>query len=165
MNELNDQKWMQLALQQAQKAASLGEVPVGAVLVDANNQLIASAHNAPISQHDPTSHAEINVLRKAAKILGNYRLVNTTLYVTLEPCIMCVGALLQSRIKRLVYAASEPKMGAIKSQFQLLDSQHNHVIAISDGVLREPCSELLSDFFKARRKQKKQAKEQQLTSS
>jgi len=151
-----DEYWMGLALEQAQKAMALNEVPVGAVLIDSNNQLIASAHNQPISQHDPTSHAEINVLRKGALSLKNYRLINTTLYVTLEPCVMCVGAMVHSRIGRLVYAASECKTGAVNSQFQLLDdNRHNHNIMVTSGVLEAPCSQIISDFFKRRRLEKK----------
>jgi len=154
--EDNELHWMQLALIEAQKAADLNEVPVGAVLVDENNKLIASAHNAPISQHDPTSHAEINVLRKAALTLENYRLIKTTLYVTLEPCVMCVGAMVHSRIRRLVYGAKEHKTGAVSSQFQLLEeNRHNHNIEVLSGVLESSCSQILSDFFQRRRKQKK----------
>jgi len=156
MSSTLDEHWMKQALEQAEKAMSLNEVPVGAVLIDANNQLVASAHNQPISQHDPTSHAEINVLRKAALLLKNYRLINTTLYVTLEPCVMCVGAMVHSRIERLVYAASEYKTGAVNSQFQLLnDKLHNHHIIVTSGVLEAPCSQMISDFFKRRRQQEK----------
>jgi len=151
-----DEYWMKLALEQAQMAMDLNEVPVGAVLIDDNNQLISSAHNQPISQHDPTSHAEINALRKGALSVKNYRLINTTLYVTLEPCVMCVGAMDHSRIGRLVYAASEYKTGAVNSQFQLLDdNRHNHNIMVTSGVLETPCSQIISDFFKQRRQQRK----------
>lgn len=157
-SELNDLHWMALALEQAKKAAELNEVPVGAVLVDENQNLIASAHNQPITQHDPTSHAEINVLRQAALLIENYRLVNTTLYVTLEPCVMCVGAMVHSRITRLVYGAHEYKTGAVTSQFQLLaENLHNHNITVTSGLLEKPCSDILSNFFKRRRAQKKHA--------
>ncbi len=154
-----DEEWMKLAIQQAEKAAELNEVPVGAVLVNQHQQLIASAHNQPISQHDPTSHAEINVLRQAAVKIKNYRLVNTTLYVTLEPCIMCVGAMLHARIDRLVYAASEYKTGAVTSKFHLLndESAHNHKIKITSGILSDQCSLMMSEFFKRRRLEKKNA--------
>jgi len=156
MSSAWDEHWMKLALEQAKIAMALNEVPVGAVLIDADNQLIASAHNQPISQHDPTSHAEINVLRKAGLLRENYRLINTTLYVTLEPCIMCVGAMVHSRIGRLVYAANEHKTGAVCSQFQLLDdNKHNHNIMLTSGVLKAPCSQILSDFFTLRRQQRK----------
>jgi len=154
----DDSVWMQLALEQAQKAAIQGEVPVGAVLVDENNQLIASAHNLPISHNDPTAHAEIGVLRLAAKKLNNYRLPKTTLYVTLEPCVMCVGAMIHSRIDRLVYGAKEYKTGAVDSVFQLLDSKsHNHHIDVTGGILEDSCSLLLTNFFKQRRLEKKNA--------
>lgn len=158
MPVMTDDDWMMQALKQAEKAASINEVPVGAVLVDEQQQLIASAYNQPIKNHDPTSHAEINVLRQAALILENYRLINTTLYVTLEPCIMCVGAMVHSRIGRLVYGANEYKTGAVVSQFQLLkNNQHNHDINITSGVLADQCSQILSDFFKRRRLEKKNA--------
>ena len=108
----SDEHWMQMALEQASKGATYGEVPVGAVLVDRDNQLLAAGHNQPISSVDPTAHAEIIVLREAAKKNNNYRLIDTTLYVTLEPCVMCVGALIHARVKRIVYGAREPKTGA-----------------------------------------------------
>lgn len=115
-----DEFWMRLALQLARIAADNNEVPVGAVLVDDSNRLVATGYNQPISEHDPTAHAEIQVLRAAAQALGNYRLVNTTLYVTLEPCTMCVGTMVHARVGRLVYAAREPKAGAIESAAQFV---------------------------------------------
>lgn len=143
---------MEQALQQAQLAAAMGEVPVGAVLVDENNQLLACGHNQPISASDPTAHAEVMVLRDAAKKLNNYRLVNSTLYVTLEPCAMCVGAMIHARVKRLVYGAVEYKTGAIESACQLLQTtRFNHSIEVTSGVLQHECAEILSDFFAARR--------------
>ncbi len=143
---------MELALQQAQLAAEQGEVPVGAVLVDEENQLLACGHNQPISANDPTAHAEVIALREAAKKLHNYRLVNSTLYVTLEPCVMCVGAMVHARVKRLVYGAVEYKTGAIESACQLLQTtSFNHSIEVSSGVLQEPCATILSDFFAQRR--------------
>jgi len=147
---------MGLALEQAQRAAAMGEVPVGAVLVDGNNQLIASGHNQPISAHDPTAHAEIVVLREAAAKLGNYRLLNSTLYVTLEPCVMCVGALIHARVARLVYGAVEPKTGAIESACQLLKTTtFNHQLLISSGIMADQCASILSQFFAMRREQKR----------
>lgn len=147
---------MQLALEQAHKAATLNEVPVGALLVNESNECIASGHNQPILSHDPTAHAEIVVLRDAARIVNNYRLINTTLYVTLEPCVMCVGAMVHARIKRLVYAATEYKTGAIVSSCQLLDNnQFNHQIEITSGVLQHSCAEVMSQFFERRRIEKK----------
>ncbi len=151
--------WMQQALQQARLAAELGEVPVGAVLVDDRQQLIAAGYNRPISDQDPTAHAEIVVLREAAQNRQNYRLVDTTLYVTLEPCVMCVGALVHARVKRLVYAATEPKTGAIESRLTLLqDALFNHQIECSGGILAEPCAQIMSDFFANRRNQKRDNK-------
>ena len=154
-----DEYWMRQALQQAEKAASCDEVPVGAVLVDQAGELIASGHNQPITTVDPTAHAEIVVLRAAAKLFGNYRLPDTTLYVTLEPCTMCVGAIVQARIARLVYAATEPKAGAIESALQLFENTHfNHYPEITTGVLEQECSQCLSDFFSNKRKAKKSSK-------
>ena len=147
---------MHQALQQAEKAARCDEVPVGAVLVDQSGEFIASGHNQPITTVDPTAHAEIVVLRAAAKVLDNYRLPNTTLYVTLEPCTMCVGAIVQARIARLVYATTEPKAGAIESALQLFkNTSFNHYPEISTGVLEQECSLCLSDFFSNKRKEKK----------
>jgi tRNA(adenine34) deaminase len=148
---LSDQHWMQLALEQAQLAAAAGEVPVGAVLVK-DNHLIASGFNQPIGSCDPSAHAEIVALRAAAKTLANYRLPDTTLYVTIEPCTMCVGALIHARVKRLVFGALEPRAGAIMSAAKLLDgAQFNHRIEISDGVLAERCSQLIQTFFREKR--------------
>jgi tRNA(adenine34) deaminase len=150
---------MQLALEQAQQAANDNEVPVGAVLVDADNQLIASGYNRPIVAHDPTAHAEIVVLRQAARAVANYRLIDTTLYVTLEPCVMCVGAMVHARVKRLVYGAAEHKTGAIESRVQLLDQAlFNHQIDVQSGVLEHSCADIMSDFFARRRAEKKSKK-------
>lgn len=147
-----DTFWMQRAIVQAKIAASIGEVPVGAVLVH-NNRLIASGYNQSIQDHDPSAHAEMVVLRKAGKIIENYRLLDTTLYVTLEPCIMCTGLLIHARIKRLVFGASDPKAGAICSICQLLEHPKlNHSIEVVSGILSDACGCLLSDFFKSRRK-------------
>lgn len=151
-----DEHWMSKALLQAQQAAERDEVPVGAVLVNEANELIAEAYNQPISQVDPTAHAEIIALRKAAQKLNNYRLPDTTLYVTLEPCTMCVGALVHARVKRIVYGAAEPKAGAITSAYQLLDSgSYNHIPQITSGVKNQECSTLLSSFFENKRLHKK----------
>ncbi len=154
---------MQLALEQAQVAAVENEVPVGAVLVSQQNELLAVGHNRPIGSHDPTAHAEIIVLRQAAKNNKNYRLINTTLYVTLEPCVMCVGALIHARVKRLVYGAQEHKTGAIQSACQLLDETvFNHQIEIESGVLQQQCADIMSDFFSRRRAEKKLTKKSRL---
>jgi len=150
---MTDSDWMQQALAQAQIAAEMNEVPVGAVLVDADGQLLAAGHNQPISACDPSAHAEIVTLRQAALKLSNYRLPDTTLYVTLEPCTMCVGALVHARVKRLVYAASEPRSGAIESAQQLFETgEYNHRPEIEGGLLAAESSVLLTAFFKARRR-------------
>lgn len=146
-----DQFWLQKAINYALKAEKLGEVPVGAVLV-LGDKLIAGGYNKPISSNDPTAHAEIIALRKAAKKLDNYRLPETTLYVTLEPCAMCVGAMLHARIKKLVFGAYDPKSGAVASVFRVLDAKElNHRIEYQGGVLAAECAKLLSEFFKKRR--------------
>ena len=151
-----DEHWMREALQQAKRAAQRDEVPVGAVLVDLAGDLIASGHNHPISAIDPTAHAEIVVIREAARQLQNYRLPDTTLYVTLEPCAMCVGALVQARVSRIVFGALEPKTGAIQSAHQLFESDgFNHYPEIHGGVLESECSALMSQFFLKKRQAKK----------
>ena len=150
MNKSHE-KWMELALEQARLAEEIGEVPVGAVLVK-DNQLIASAHNQPISNHDPTAHAEIQLLRKAGKKLNNYRFPNTTLYVTLEPCTMCLGAMIHARISRVVFGAYDQKTGVCGSCQDLTASDcFNHSIELQGGVLVNECKELLQQFFKKKR--------------
>jgi tRNA(adenine34) deaminase len=148
----HDEKWMALAIKQAVKADTEGEVPVGAVIVK-DGQLITRAHNQPISTNDATAHAEIQLLRAAGKLQKNYRLINTTIYVTLEPCAMCLGAMMHARIKRIVYGASDPKTGVCGSHVDLSsESFFNHEMEISGGVLEKECKELLQSFFKSRRK-------------
>ena len=143
--------WMQRALELAQQAESLGEVPIGAVLVK-DDQIIGEGYNAPISQHDPTAHAEIMALRDAAHRLGNYRLLNTTLYVTIEPCVMCAGALVHARIQDVVFGAVEPRTGAIGSVFDILQSSRlNHQVNVRGGVMAQECAALMQNFFKRRR--------------
>lgn len=147
----NDNVWMNHALALAKQAAAQGEVPVGAVLV-LDNQLIAEGWNQPISACDPTAHAEILALRAGAETLKNYRLPNTTLYVTLEPCAMCAGAMLHARVQRLVFGAFDPKSGAAGSVLNITqDARLNHRLVCEGGVLAESCGELLRDFFKAKR--------------
>ena len=142
---------MQQALEQAKLAADNGEVPVGAIVVK-NGTVIGRGFNQPIGQHDPTAHAEIQAMRQAATHLGNYRLVDCELYVTLEPCAMCSGAIQHARIARLVYGASDPKTGACGSVVNLMaETRLNHHTEITGGVLAEACGALLSAFFKARR--------------
>jgi tRNA(adenine34) deaminase len=143
--------WMQHALELAKQAAAEGEVPVGAVIVR-NNEIIGEGWNRPIAGHDPTGHAEINALRAAAQHIGNYRLIDATLYVTIEPCLMCAGAIIHARIKRLVYGAVEPKTGAVVSVFDVIgDQRHNHRPEVSGGIMATECAGQLQNFFKARR--------------
>ena len=142
--------FMRQALQEARRALHLGEVPVGAVLV-AGGEVVARGFNQPIHQVDPTAHAEIVTLRSAARALGNYRLTGTTLYVTLEPCLMCAGALVQARVGTIVYGAAEPKGGAIRSIQRLADLPLNHRPEVIEGVLEDECRRLVQDFFKLRR--------------
>ncbi|MBB3045876.1 tRNA(adenine34) deaminase [Litorivivens lipolytica] len=147
-----DEKWMRRALEQAHAAERLGEVPVGAVLVR-DGELIAEGFNQPITLNDPTAHAEIVVLRKAAETVSNYRLPDTTLYVTVEPCTMCAGSLIHARIKRLVYGASEPRAGAVASQLQVLSQPfYNHRVDVEGGVLAEECARVMSEFFARKRR-------------
>jgi Cytosine/adenosine deaminases len=147
-----DEKWMALAIEQAKLAEKIDEVPVGAVLVQ-DDRLIAEAHNQPISNNDPTAHAEIQLLRAAGKALNNYRLPNTTLYVTLEPCTMCLGAMIHARVSRVVFGAYDQKTGVCGSCTDLSTSQcFNHSIEIEGGVLANDCKQLLQEFFKNRRK-------------
>ncbi len=146
-----DAHWMGLALEQARLAAAAGEVPVGAVVVK-KGQVIATGRNAPIASHDPTAHAEVVALREAARVTGNYRLDGCTLYVTLEPCAMCSGAMLHARVDRVVYGAADPRTGAAGSVLNLFDhAQLNHQTQVSSGVLADECGQLLKDFFKPRR--------------
>ena len=150
---LDDVKYMELALEQAGVAARQGEVPVGAVLVDERGQVLAKAGNMPVKQCDPTAHAEILVLRQGAKKVGNYRLTGTTLYVTIEPCFMCAGAMVLARIKRLVYGAQDPKSGACGTLYNIVqDSRLNHHLEVSQGILAEECRSLIQAFFQKRRK-------------
>ena len=143
--------FMQEALQEAKKAAACGEVPVGAVVVY-NGEIIGRGFNQPITTNDPSAHAEIKAIRQAAYALQNYRLINTTLYVTLEPCSMCAGLLIHSRIERLVYATAEPRAGAVISQDQFFSKSFlNHSIIVEGGILAEESSYLLKSFFKDRR--------------
>jgi len=147
----SDRKYMSHALLLAKKAAQQGEVPVGAVLVK-DNKIIAEGWNCPIINHDPSAHAEIIVLRKAAEIIGNYRLLDTILYVTLEPCVMCAGAIIHARVKRLVFGANDFKTGAAGSVFDIFNSgKVNHVVDVQSAVMNDECGTLLSDFFRARR--------------
>jgi tRNA(adenine34) deaminase len=158
MTEYNDEYWMRQALQLALRAQEEGEVPVGALLV-LDNQVIGEGWNRPIGRHDPTAHAEIMALRQGGMVLQNYRLLDTTLYVTLEPCVMCSGAMVHSRIGTVVYGAQDEKTGAAGSLINVLGHPGmNHQVNVIGGVLAPACSALLSDFFRMRRQQKKQQK-------
>ena len=152
---MTDEDYMRLALELARQAAQNGEVPVGAVVVK-EGEIIGRGSNAPISRHDPSAHAEILALRDAAQHLGNYRLVGCELFVTLEPCIMCVGAMFHARIERVIYGAHDHKTGAAGSVLNLFTTtQLNHHARIEGGVLANECSAILSNFFAARRAQQK----------
>ena len=152
MEHTDDERFMRCALELAQCAADEGEVPVGAVLVR-EGEVVGEGWNRPISANDPTAHAEIQAMRAAGEQLANYRLLDTTLYVTLEPCVMCSGAIVHARVGRVVFGADDPKTGAAGSAFDLLGStQHNHQVTIERGLLADECGELLRAFFKARRK-------------
>lgn len=144
-------QYMSLAMQQAEIAAENDEVPVGAVLVLADGSFHA-AHNAPISTHDASAHAEMRAIRAACKAVGNYRLTGSTLYVTLEPCLMCAGAIVHARIARIVYGAADPKAGAVASLYQILgDTRLNHQPQVTGGLMAEACGSLLKTFFQQRR--------------
>lgn len=148
---MSDAGFMQLALEQAQRAWDLGEVPVGAVVVK-DGVVIAQGCNQPIGQHDPTAHAEIVALRAAAEVLGNYRLPGCELYVTLEPCVMCSGAMMHARLARVVFGAADPKTGACGSVLNLFEQEQlNHHTEVLGGVMAEECSAMLKNFFAARR--------------
>ena len=147
----SDETWMRYALTLAAKAAAQGEVPVGAVIIR-DGVVLGEGWNQPITLHDPSAHAEMLAMRAAGVAAGNYRLPDTTLYVTLEPCPMCVGAMIHARIARVVFGAFDPKTGAAGSAFDLLtDQRHNHRVSVSGGVLSEECAETLRAFFRARR--------------
>lgn len=142
---------MRAALEQAQLALAAGEVPIGAVVV-VDGRIIAAAYNQPISSIDPTAHAEVVVIRAAARVLGNYRLSDAVLYVTVEPCLMCVGALVHARVRDVVYGAAEPKSGALVSALRALEAPGlNHRFAVTGGVLEDECRELIQSFFRDRR--------------
>ncbi|MDX1643749.1 MAG: tRNA adenosine(34) deaminase TadA [Thermoanaerobaculia bacterium] len=144
---MSDERWMRLALAEAERAAAMGEVPVGAVVVS-GDEVVGRGHNRRESERDPLAHAEIEAIRRAARTLGEWRLVGSTMYVTLEPCAMCAGALVNSRVDRLVYGAADPKAGFCGSLGDLVrDGRLNHRLAVTSGVLEEECGGLLRRFF------------------
>ncbi len=146
-----DERYMKMALKEAEEAGRKGEVPVGAILVK-EDWVLAKDHNRCVELNDPTAHAEVLVLRKGGKELGNYRLNDTVMYVTAEPCPMCVSAMIHGRISRLVFGAREPKFGAVESKFRLLDGNgFNHKVKVERGVLEKECAEILKFFFKEKR--------------
>jgi tRNA(adenine34) deaminase len=149
MNE--DEKWMQIAINQALEGEEIGEVPVGAILVK-NKEIVAKAFNQPISLKDASAHAEIQIIRAAGIKLNNYRLNNTTMYVTMEPCLMCMGAIIHARIERIVFGAYDTKLGACVSQRIMSNNKSNHNVNIQGGVLGKDCKNILNDFFKSKRK-------------
>jgi tRNA(Arg) A34 adenosine deaminase TadA len=152
MDKEFDETMMKMALEQAEKGRGRGEVPVGAILLK-GHQVLAKDHNRCIELSDPTAHAEILVLRKGGEVLRNYRLNGTVMYVTAEPCPMCVSAMVHGRISRLVFGSCEPKFGAVESRFRLLNDQgSNHKVKVDQGVLEKECGEILKVFFKQRRK-------------
>ena len=147
-----DELWMEKALVEARRASRAGEVPVGAVVVSSDAVLLAAAGNETITQNDPTAHAEILALRRAAAEIGNYRLTGSTVYTTIEPCAMCAGALVNARIARLVYGAADERFGAVETLFRICDSPAlNHRMQTTSGVLAKECRILMQDFFRARR--------------
>jgi len=146
------EEWMREALLEAQKAAAAGEVPVGAIVVSAEGEILSRAHNSPVGMSDPTAHAEILALREAARKTGNYRLTGCRLVVTIEPCPMCAGAAVAARVAEIVYGAADPKAGAVTTLYNIVsDSRLNHRADVVSGVLASECSAIIRDFFRERR--------------
>ncbi|WP_327191997.1 tRNA adenosine(34) deaminase TadA [Syntrophotalea acetylenica] len=155
-----DRGFMQEALVEASTAARLGEVPVGAVVVK-DGEIIGRGHNLRETSNDPTTHAEMIAIRQAAAALGSWRLIGCTMYVTLEPCVMCMGAIILARIPRLVFGCRDPRVGAVGSVFDFSqDERFNHRVAVTEGVLKQQCGEMLSGFFRQLRAEKKQRRQQ-----
>ena len=149
---MNDEYYMMLAIREAYKAQEIDEVPVGAVIVDENLKVIGQGFNRPISTHDPTSHAEINAIRAASERIQNYRLVNTSIYVTIEPCIMCMGAIIHARVGRVIFGAEDPKWGAVHSLYQMAsDHRLNHSPEIVSGICEAETRALIKNFFRQKR--------------
>ncbi len=149
----DDEKFMRLAIEQARIAGRLGDVPIGAVIIDCVGKLLSSGYNLRESENDPTAHAEIIAIRKAGEALGSWRLEGSALYVTIEPCLMCMGAIILARIKRLVFGSRDPKAGTVLSVYEIgSDRRLNHTVEVTEGVCAEECSALLKDFFRTLRK-------------
>ncbi|MEQ9618084.1 MAG: tRNA adenosine(34) deaminase TadA [Deltaproteobacteria bacterium] len=152
MTHADDEKYMRLAIEQAEIAGRIGEVPIGAVIVDKSQRVVSRAHNLRESTNDPTAHAEIIAIKKAGEKLGSWRLDGTTIYVTVEPCVMCIGAIVLARTSRLVFGTRDPKAGAVVSVYKIgSDGKLNHKIEYTEGVSMSDCSNLLKDFFKSLR--------------
>lgn len=153
MTKNDDDRFMRLAIEQARIAGRMGEVPIGAVITDGADKVVSSGYNLREAGNDPTAHAEIIAIKKAGEALGSWRLEGSVLYVTIEPCLMCMGAIILARIKRLVFGARDPKAGAVFSVFEIgNDRKLNHTVEVTEGVCAEECSALLKDFFKTLRK-------------
>ncbi len=151
MDQATAEQWMQEALVEARRAESVGEVPVGAIVL-VNGKIVGRGHNHSIQAHDPTGHAEIQALRHAARCMKNHRLPGSILIVTVEPCIMCAGAMIQARVEEVIYGAADPKAGALESHFQIGATPHlNHRFAVTPGILADECASLLRAFFASRR--------------
>jgi tRNA(adenine34) deaminase len=151
----SDEHWMEIALAAAAEARAIDEVPIGACLVSGNGELIATGYNRTIIDSDPTAHAEVLALREAARKIGNYRLTGTVLYTTIEPCVMCAGAIVNARVKRLVYGTADERFGAVRTKFELCDSSSlNHQAEITTGVLETECRQIMQEFFRLKRNTK-----------
>ena len=152
MDQYLDERFMRLALEEAKEASSLNEVPVGAVLVDKNHNIISKAHNLRESTQNPLAHAEVLAIEEASKKLGRWRLIYTSLYVTLEPCVMCMGAIINSRVERVVFGAADPKAGGLISKYNIgTDNKLNHHVKFTKGILHSECSKIIKDFFQIKR--------------
>nr|WP_235615892.1 tRNA adenosine(34) deaminase TadA [Brevibacillus reuszeri] len=159
MSSVEHEKFMMAAIEEAGKAAAIGEVPIGAVVVR-NGEIVGRGYNLRETQKDPTLHAEMIAIREASETLGGWRLIGCTLYVTLEPCPMCAGAIVQSRIEQVVYGARDPKAGCAGTLMNLLEEpRFNHQVPVKEGVLAEECAQLLKDFFRGLRKKRQQAQD------
>jgi len=152
------QTYMKIALGEAEKAYEKGEIPIGAMIITNDGRILGKSHNETITRNDPTAHAEILALRQAAETVNNYRLIETKMYVTIEPCLMCAGALIHARVEEIIFGAFDPKWGALKSLYQVgEDDRLNHQIKVTSGILESDCGEIIQRFFEERRGDKKEA--------